>query len=88
MLLIVAGVFALSASAVSATSCTDAGDFVGICNTVIGIANGTLAVISILFTGNNASIIIEAALIVTIVGAILDLSRGKSSWLRSKFERV
>lgn len=75
---------------VSATTaaCTSAGDFSGICDVLTSLANGTLAVVEILFTGANASTIIEAAVILTIVGFILDLMRGKNSWVRNRFERV
>ena len=71
----------------SATDCSNAGDFSGICDTFIGIANGSLAILSILFTGSNASIIIQAAVILAIIGAVLDLARGESSFLRKHFWR-
>ncbi len=72
----------------SATTCTDAGDFSGVCTVLVSIFNGTMAVISVITTGTNASIIIEAVIIIAIVTFIVDLARGKNSYIRRKFGEV
>jgi hypothetical protein len=67
-----------------ATNCTDAGDFSGVCAVLVNIFNASMAVISIVTTGNNASIIIEAVIILAIVTFVVDLARGRNSWIRGK----
>jgi len=84
MMLLISLMFVGSASA---STCTDAGDFEGICTVLTDIANASLVVVSILFTGDNASVIIEAVIIIAIVVFFIDLSRGKSSWVRGRFNR-
>jgi len=72
----------------SATTCTDAGDFSGVCDVLVNIFNATMAVVSIVTTGDNASIIIEAVVIIAIVTFIVDLARGKNSYIRNKFSKL
>lgn len=78
----------MTASATNATTCTDAGEFSGVCDVLVNIFNATIAVISIVTTGNNASVVITAVIVLAIVGFIIDLARGKNSYIAKKFEKI
>lgn len=71
-----------------AATCTDAGDFSGVCTVLVNIFNASMAVVSIVTTGNNASIIIEAVIIIAIVTVIADLAMGKNSRIANHFRKV
>lgn len=86
--LIAVGMIVLTASNVGATACSDAGDFEGVCTSLSGLFNATMALISIVATGSNASIIITAAVILAIVTFFVDMARGEKSWLRAKMRNL
>ena len=86
LILVIFGIMSLNTAV--ATSCSDAGSFEGVCGTIVGLFNASMAVVSIIVTGDNASIIIEAAIVLAIVAFIIDLARGKNSWIRNKFDRI
>ena len=71
-----------------ATTCTDAGDFSGVCDVLVNIFNASMALISIVTTGNNASTIITAVIVIAIVTVIVDLAMGKNSRIANHFRKV
>jgi len=87
-ILIVVSAILMSVSSASAVVCTDAGDFASICTSLSGLFNASIALVTIVATGSNASTIIMAAIILAIVTFFIDLARGENSYLRRKFQRI
>lgn len=89
LIVTVIAVLALSVPSVSAAAtCGDAGQFNSTCQVITDLFTAILTVGAILVTGENAGTIIGIVVILALIGFILDMARGKNSYLRRKFEKV
>lgn len=72
----------------SAVACSDAGSFSSLCGLFTNISNLLLAVLTIVFTGENATIIIYAAVVLAVVIFFIDLMRGEHSYIGRKLRKI
>lgn len=86
-MVVATSIFAMSGT-VSAVACSDAGDFSTLCTLFTNLSNLVLAVISVIFTGANATTIIYAVVVLAVIVGFIDLMRGNESWIGRKLRRV
>ena len=72
---------------VSATSCSDAGQYNSTCQNIVDFGTLVLAILSVLLTGTNAGIVIGAIITIVIVTMIFDLAKGNNSLVRKYFNK-